>query len=116
MLRRLAMINIALRGLMEAAIVVGFAVWGFGLGDHLWQHVLLAVAMPTIGFGIWGAIDVRWAGSLGEILRLLEELAISFFAALAWNMAGHTLVAIGLAVLSVAHHGLVYLTGNRLLH
>lgn len=106
--------NVGLRADMELAIVIALAWWGFQIAEGVMRYVL-AVLTPAVGFGIWGAIDFRNTGVHAERLRLLEELAISFLAAAAWYVAGEEALGIGLAALSIVHHALVYLLGDRLL-
>lgn len=112
MLKRLAL---ALRVMMETAIVAAFAAWGYHLGSATVGRLLLAIAIPVIGFGIWGAVDFRQAGRLAEPLRLTEELLISGLAAALWYATGQHRPGIALAAVSVTYHGLVYLSGDRLL-
>ena len=100
---------------MELAIVVALAWWGAVTGTSAASSILLGVAAPLVGFGIWGLVDFHQAGRLGEPLRLIEELAISFLAAAGWYAAGQHLLGWGLAGLSVVYHVLVYATGRRLL-
>ncbi len=111
----LSWVNVALRGVLEAGIVAGLAWWGIHEGTGLAAKTVLGVAAPAVGFGIWGALDFRFAGRYAEPLRLIEELAISALAALALWVIGQRGLAIALAALSVLHHALVYTLGERLL-
>jgi len=113
--RFLIWLNVALRAVMELGVVAGFAVWGYSVAGDLWLRVFLAILVPRIGFGFWGLIDFRRVGRLAEPLRLIEELLISGLAALAFYGSAHPVLGRSLLVLSVIHHGLVYLTGRRLL-
>ena len=99
---------------MEFAIVVALSWWGYHATEGVARYVL-AVLAPTVGFGVWGSIDFRNAGASAERLRLLQELAISGLAALAWYASGEQALGLGLAALSLLHHVLVYLLGDRLL-
>jgi hypothetical protein len=108
-------INLGLRALMEFGVVAGLAYWGIETGDSTAAKVLLGVGAPAVGFGIWGAVDFRSAGRHAELLRLLEELAISGLAALALFTAGRQALGVALAAVSIVHHALVYATGERLL-
>ena len=103
-------LNLTLRALMEIGVVCGLAYWGHRTGG-----VILAVAAPVVGFGFWGAVDFRRAGRAAEPLRLIQELVISGLAAVAFYVAGRHALGWTLATTSVAHHVLVYATGNRLL-
>lgn len=115
MVKKLIWLNVVLRALMEMGVVAAFAVWGYGMGSTAWSSLLLAVVLPAVGFGFWGLVNFRSAGKHAEALRLAEELVISGLAALAFYSAGQHVLGWGLAALSVLHHGLVYLTGRRLL-
>ena len=106
---------LALRVTMEAAIIAALAMWGYHAGPHTVSKLVLALAAPAVGFGVWGAVDFRQAGRFAEALRRAEELAISGLAALAWYVAGEHALGAALAIVSLAYHGLVYLDGGRLL-
>ncbi len=108
-------INVALRGVMELGIVVALGWWGYGMGSSAATRWLFAIGAPAIGFGVWGLIDFRGAGAMAEWLRLGQELVISFGAAWAWLAAGRPYLGGALGALSIVHHALVYLTGERLL-
>lgn len=112
---RLQFLTLTARVVMETAVVVALSVWGYHVGSGTTVSVALAVLVPVVGFGIWGAIDFHQFGSLGEPLRLIEELAISGLAALAWFAAGWHAAAWALAALSIGYHALVYAQGERLL-
>ena len=79
------------------------------------MKILLSAGAPLVGFGIWGLVDFRHAGTLSEPLRLAQELVISGLAALAWYSAGGQIWGWALAVVSIVHHVLVYLLGGTLL-
>ena len=106
---------LALRVTMEAAIIAALAMWGYHAGPHTVSKLVLALAAPAVGFGVWGAVDFRQAGRFAEALRRAEELAVSGLAALAWYAAGQHAPGAALAIVSLAYHGLVYLDGGRLL-
>lgn len=108
-------LNLALRALMELGIVLAFAVWGFHAGAAPSTRVLLAALAPLLGFGLWGAVDFRWARRLGEPLRLLQELVLTGLAATALAAAGHPAWGWGLVAVSALHHAMVYALGQRLL-
>ncbi len=108
-------VPLTLRAVMEAGIVAGLAYWGYETGGGAAAKALLGIGAPLAGFGIWGAVDFRWAGSLAEPLRLVEELAISGLAAGALYASGQGELGVILAVLSAGYHALVYAMGDRLL-
>jgi len=100
---------------MELSIVLAFAYCGFQTGQNTGMKILLAIAAPVVGFGFWGAVDFHQAGKLAEPLRLLEELIISGLAATALIVAGLPLFGVALGLISIVYHGLIYLSGERLL-
>lgn len=102
--------NLTLRAFMELGVVCGFAYWGYRTGG-----VPLAIAAPVVGFGFWGGIDFHQFDRSGETLRLIQELALSGLAAIGLYASGGAVPACALASLSILHHALVYLTGNKLL-
>ena len=107
-------INVGLRGIMEAGIVAAFAIWGYHAASGA-MAIVLAVVVPVLGFGFWGAVDFHQAGALGEPLRLAQELVISGLAALALYVTGFPLWGWALAIVSIVHHAAVYALGARLL-
>ncbi len=106
---------LALRVLMETGVVAALAFWGFSTGDSAGTKLVLGLGAPIIGFGVWGAVDFHQAGRFAEPLRLLEELVISAVAALALVDAGQVGLGVGLALLSIVYHALVYVFGSTLL-
>jgi hypothetical protein len=108
-------VNLTLRALMEAGIVVAFGWWGFDTGGGPVAKVFLALATPLAAFALWEAVDFRATGRVAEALRLVEELVISGLAALAWYASGQRTLGLALAGLSILYHALVYATGERLL-
>jgi hypothetical protein len=107
--------NLALRALMELGIVIAFGYWGCRTGDEAIEKVLLGIGVPLLGFGFWGLVDFRKAGSLAEPLRLIQELVISVLAAVAWYIAGAQTFGWALGIISLLHHALVYALGQTLL-
>ena len=108
-------VNLALRSIMELGIVIGLGYWGYQTGESDISRILLCTGAPLIGFGFWGAVDFHQLGRVAEPLRLIQELVISGLAALALYTAGAHVPGWMLALISVIHHLLVYLLGDRLL-
>jgi Protein of unknown function (DUF2568) len=108
-------LNLALRVLMEAGVVAALAYWGVQTGTSTATRVLLGLGAPAAGFAFWGAVDFHRAGRVAEPLRLIQELVVSFLAALTLYAVGPHVLGVALAVLSVVYHALVYLSGERLL-
>ena len=107
--------NVGLRAIMELGIVIALGYWGYKTGESTSAKILLSIAAPLIGFGIWGLVDFRNAGAFAEPLRLIEELIISGLAALAWYVAGAQSMGWMLGIVSIVHHALVYALGGKLL-
>ncbi len=107
--------TLTLRVTMETGLIAALAYWGAHTGDSTAASVLLGIAAPAVGFGVWGGLDFRFAGRYAEPLRLVEELAISWLAAAALYVAGQPGLGVGLGLLSAVYHVLVYATGERLL-
>lgn len=115
MIATLKWFNVGLRGVMELGIVIALGYWGYKTGEGTTMKILLSIGAPLIGFGFWGLVDFRNAGSLAEPLRLIEELIISGLAALAWYVAGAQSMGWMLGIISIVHHVLVYALGGALL-
>ncbi len=109
------MVLLSLRVAMETGIVAALAYWGAQTPSSTGIKVLLGIAAPLLGFGIWGTVDFHQAGRHAERLRLIEELAISLLAAAAVYTTGQVAAAVGLAAVSIAYHALVYAFGAALL-
>ncbi len=108
-------LDLGLRGLMETGIVVALGSWGWHTGHSPAASAAWAIGAPLLGFGCWSLIDFRRAGSWAEPLRLIQELAISGSAAVAWYVAGQQTLGWALGITSVLQHSLRYATGGRLL-
>lgn len=108
-------INIVLRAVMEAGIVLAFGYWGFHTGSNNRIHILLGIFTPLVVFGFWSLVDFHNMSKFSELYRLLQELIISLLAAFAAYKQGAIAFGIGLAILSLIYHSLVYLNGDRIL-
>lgn len=108
-------INIGLRGLMEAGIVISFSYWGYHLVENSTLKIVLAVVIPLVGFGFWGLVDFHQLKKASETLRLIQELIISGLAAVALYSTGAHILGWCLGVLSILHHALTYILGDRLI-
>lgn len=45
-------LTVALRALLEAGIVAGFAYWGYATGTGIAAKIVLAIGVPLLGFGV----------------------------------------------------------------
>ena len=111
----LSNINIALRGIIEFGIVAAFACWGIETGGSTLMKTMLGILTPLIMFGFWGIVDFRNAGSAAETLRLIQELIISGLAAFSLYSINQPVLFWILIILSVIHHILVYVLGQKLI-
>ncbi len=111
---KLQWINLGLRGIMETGIILAFAYWGYHAGESTTLRIIFAILVPAAGFGFWGAVDFHKTGRMAEILRLVQELFISGLAAVMLFFAGQHTAAWILGTVSVVHHTLLYLNGDRL--
>lgn len=107
--------NVGLRGLMEAAIVIGMAYCGYVLGNRGVWKIILAILFPVAGFGFWGLVDFHRLHKHGETLRFIQEMLITGLLAAALYVLGAHGAGWVLAILSLLHHSLTYLLGERLL-
>ncbi len=76
---------------------------------------MLGIEAPILGFGFCGMVDFHQVGSIAETLRLLEELIISGLAAFILYIAGQNLSGFILVIVSIIHHTLDYMLGEKLL-
>ena len=111
----LRMFNLMLRAVMELGILLALGYWGYQTGESATAKALLSVGIPLIGFGFWGLVDFRKAGSFAEPLRLIQELVISCLAAFALYVVDAKGFSLMLASASLLHHILVYVSGETLL-
>lgn len=114
-MKTLRWINVALRGIMELGIVLGLGYWGYYTGENMTWKILLGLGAPVLGFGFWGMVDFHQFGKNGEYFRLVQELVITGGVAVLLIIADQLLAGVLMAGLSVIHHALVYLLGDKLL-
>jgi hypothetical protein len=62
MTKNLSRVNLALRALMEAGIILGFACWGYRSGATPVISILLAIVVPVSLFAFWGFVDFPQTG------------------------------------------------------
>jgi hypothetical protein len=108
-------LNVGLRALLELGIILALGYWGYRTGDKVISKLFLSIAAPALVFGFWSLVDFRRAGRVAELLRLTQELAISAVAALACYLTGAPILGSMLALLSLIHHALIYMSGETLL-
>lgn len=115
MISKLKVLNLALRGIMETSIIVALGYWGYQFGKSMGTKIMFGLGVPIIGFGFWGAVDFHQTGKFAEGLRLIQELVISGLAAVALYFSGQQTLGWMLGIISIIHHSLKYMTGEKLI-
>ena len=100
---------------MEVGIIAGLAYWGLHTGRSTTEKLVMSIGSPVLVFGFWGIVDFHQVRQYGELLRLTQELVLSFLAAMAIYATGQHTCGLVLAILSIVHHFLVYAVGEKLL-
>ena len=108
-------VNLALRGTMEAGIILALGYWGYCFGRGPGMKILLSIVVPALVFSFWGLVDFHQFGYASEALRLLQELLVTVLAAIALYSVGFHTLCWMMAIISIVHHTLVYATGDKLL-
>jgi hypothetical protein len=93
--------NLTVAFLLEVAMLVAFAVWGFSLDVPVAVRVLVGVGLPVLAAALWGAVLApRSSRRLRMPWIALVKLALFFAAALALAASAHP--ALGLLLASTA--------------
>ncbi len=105
-------LNLAVRFLLEIAILVTLGAWGWQYGDG-WQRWAAAMILPLGAAAIWGIFRVPNDPGVAPIaipgaLRLLIELALFGLAIWALFSMGYSRLGWATAVVSVAHYVVSY--------
>lgn len=105
-------LNLAVRFLLEIAILMALGAWGWHRGDG-WMRWLLAISLPLIAAAIWGIFRVPHDPGAAPVaipgaLRLLIELALFGFAIWSLFNMGYNKLGWGMAVVSVVHYVVSY--------
>jgi hypothetical protein len=106
---------LALRFLLELAVLVAIGYWGFSQYIGFWRF-LLGIGIPVTAAAIWGTFAVpkdpsrsgRAPVPIPGMLRLVLELALFGFAAWALYDAGSGTLALILAGITIVHYALSY--------
>lgn len=96
--------NLALRFVLELCALAALAVGGWHAGGPVWLRVLLAITLPLLAAVIWA----RWVAPkashpIPDPQRLIPEWVVFGGATVALVVAGHPILAAGLAVLAAAN-------------
>jgi len=101
---------------METGIILAFGYWGYCLGVHIGMKILLCIGAPSLVFAFWSLVDFHQFDIFSERLRLTQELFISGLAAIVIYSTGFHVFAWMLGGISIVHHALVYIIGDKLLN
>ena len=107
--------NLGLRFILEIMAFVGIGLWGWTMGDG-WLKYFLAAGLVIMVALLWGVFavpnDPSRSGKTVVVtpgwIRLLLELAIFGFAALAYYNSGYPKIALGFGIAAVVHYVLSY--------
>lgn len=101
--------NLALTFVLELAMLVALAVWGFTVGCGIAVHVLLGIGVPVAYAAAWGVCAApKSQRQLHGPLRAVFEVAWFGSALVLLAVAGHVIWAAVLAVLCLVNQSLAY--------
>jgi hypothetical protein len=105
-------INLALRFLLEIAMLISPGYWGWHLTAN-WIQYVAALGIPVIAAVLWGVFripnDPKPAPvELPGIIRLLLELLLFGSAVLALNNLGYAQLSLIMAILVILHYLVSY--------
>ena len=106
-MQALASLNLVLAFALEIAMLAAFAYFGFRVTDHTLVRWVLAVALPLVAAGLWGAILAPKAvHRLPMVPGILLSLGLFLLAALALYCSGQPGLAVAMAVAAILHAAL----------
>lgn len=105
-------INLALRFMLELAMLAALAYWGWTMHEGLTQ-VLLVIALPLAAATLWGVFRVdndpkKAPVRIPGVLRLLLELALFVMAVALLAQAGQPTLALIFDVIVLIHYVISY--------
>lgn len=107
-------INLALRFILELAVLLALAVWGFSSSDELIVQLILGLGAPLLAMTVWGTfISPKAPRRLDDPIRVGIEVVIFGLGALALVMAGLPLPGILLAAAAAISLVLMFLWDQR---
>jgi len=103
-------LNLALAFALELAMLAAFAYFGFQATDHVLARWVLAVALPVMVAGLWGAVLApKAAHRLPMMPGILLSLGLFLLAALALYRSAQPGLAVVMAVAALLHAALAVL-------
>lgn len=108
-------INLAVRFLLEIAMLIAAGIWGWNQYDS-WLRYLLAVGAPLLLAAVWGVFNVPGDPSrsgkapvvVPGIVRLILELSMFGFGIWATFDLGYTTFAIVFGTATILHYVISY--------
>jgi Protein of unknown function (DUF2568) len=106
--------NLALRFLLELAMLGAFCAWGFANGSDPVGKTLLGLGAPVLAAVLWGTfLSPRAAVRLPTAARVALELLLFGAAVAALTDAGRPGLAVALGVLVLVNEVLIWVLGQR---
>jgi hypothetical protein len=105
-------INLAVRFLLEVAMLIALGYWGFHLAAD-WPRYVYATGIPVIAAVLWGVFRIQNDPKPAPVevpgmIRLLLELGLFGFASWALFDLGYTQQSIIMAIIVVVHYAVSY--------
>ena len=102
-------INLTLSFLLELAMLVAFGYWGFNTGSSPLIHWVLGLGVPVVAITIWSIFNAPLSKRrLPRTPRMILEVVMFRFGAVALAVSGQTTLAAIFAVLIVVNQILLY--------
>jgi hypothetical protein len=106
--------SLALRFLLELALLAALGVWGFTVGGGTFTKILFGIGAPLAAAIVWGVfVAPKAPRRLEDPARFTLELFLWMAGGLALLAAGHPGWALVFGVLAAASLGLMVLMGQR---
>ena len=106
--------NLALRFLLELAMLAALCAWGFAVGPNPVARIGLGLGAPVLAAVLWGTfLSPRAAVALPRPARLALELLLFAAATAALAAAGQRALAAWFALLVVVNEVLIAAFGQR---
>lgn len=107
-------VNLAVRFLLELAMLAALAYWGLHTGDSLPVDVLLGVGAPVVAAAVWGTFAApRSDRRLSGPALVAVQLTLLGAGAVALAAAGRTALAVVFAIVIVVNAALLHLWGEE---
>jgi len=109
-MQALAGLNLALAFALELAMLAAFTYYGFRVTDHALLRWVLAILLPLVTAGVWGAfLAPKAAKRLPMVPGVLLSLCLFLLAALVLYRSAQPGLAVAVAVAAILHAALALL-------